>query len=182
MRRRLIAFTLAFACVALLAPTSSIASPTGDAYWQQRGCLHGHPSRVAYRTTSAIVRSPAVLTHKRWRRAHHYVVCVETAEKHAAVQQHVRKLLRWRAANKWKLIYERMPAVWRAWAWRTDGCESTHGANMGSNFLGRFQWVWSTWHHAGGVGDPAAAGYYHEAVLAIRLAQREGTRHWPTCG
>lgn len=104
-----------------------------------------------------------------------------------------RKLGEWRRwrrsyAGVWQLRFERLAPGWRGWAHGTAFCET--GGKMNRNayngagpFYSYFQWMLGTWYAQGGADrHPYSATYAHQAVLAVRLAIREGTSHWPTCG
>lgn len=151
-------------------------------YWTKiAACDHGHRSVVAKRRIVRLLHAPYV---KR-RSVRHYNRCVATRAKRRYLTRVVKNGWEWRAANVWEIRLARLPASWRAWAERTAWCESKRGTDPRTNlngFRGIFQWVMSTWYAAGGTGDPAVAGYAHEAVVAIGLARREGTGHWPNCG
>lgn len=151
-------------------------------YWMQiANCGHGHRSEVAKTRIVVLLHAPYV----RRGQVRHYNRCVATREKRRYLTRVVESGWRWRAAHYWELRLAREPAGWRAWAERTAWCESKRGTDPRTNlngFRGIFQWVMSTWRSAGGTGDPAYAGYAHEAVIAIGLARSDGTQHWPNCG
>lgn len=100
-----------------------------------------------------------------------------------------RSLRRHKAAHArrfhWQIRFHRMPAAGKAWAHSTAACESNHGRDPRTNlngYRGIFQWVMSTWYAAGGRGDPAVAGFHHEAVLAWPWHLSHPTGQWPNCG
>lgn len=173
--------------LAILAVLVGIAAPGKPRpnYATERGCSHWHRSHTAYERVRLLMRNHRPVVRRR--AVAHYATCVATREKSRALWGYVRRSWRWRHsyAHAWPIRLNREPASWRAWAWNTSWCESRRGADPRTNtngYRGRFQWVLSTWRSAGGVGDPAVASYAHEAVIAIGLARREGTHHWPRCG
>ena len=193
----LLAFGLAFAFgwtqeAEPQAQAQEVAAPPAPpkprlSYAQRRGCRVTHPSRRSYRKVRKMLRHHQPLRPIQRRRSKHYAVCVATRKKSRAVWRFVRRSYGWRGlyAHYWPIQLNRLPAWTRSWAEATAWCESDMGQNPRTNlngFRGRFQWVMSTWYGAGGRGDPAAASYEHEAVIAIGLMLREGAGHWPNCG
>jgi proteasome lid subunit RPN8/RPN11 len=45
-----------------------------------------------------------------------------------------------------------------------------------------FQWLLSTYHAAGGVGDPMYASFQTQAVIAVGWHHSHPTGQWPVCG
>lgn len=97
----------------------------------------------------------------------------------------------------WEQRYLHQSATWRHWAIATGSCESGNNprTTTGNGFLGAFQFIPSTWWDAP-LTDPPGGRYiegwaHHlpnhmsweaQAVVSIKLAQRDGTGHWPNCG
>lgn len=88
--------------------------------------------------------------------------------------------------------WRHMVPSWQRWARATGSCESGNRAHIatGNGFYGAFQFVPSTWYAAQRYAPPRlhtsrmahAVRWEHQAVIAISLAQAEGTGHWPVCG
>jgi hypothetical protein len=76
----------------------------------------------------------------------------------------------------------------KKWAHRTSQCESgqrpkVHGG--GGAYHGAFQFMKSTWKSSpkSPGGDPHTYDWTTQAVVAVKLKQRDGARtHWPNCG
>lgn len=82
----------------------------------------------------------------------------------------------------WEVRFHRLSGEDQLWANRISHCESSdRQIARESGFLSYFQWVYSTWIAAGGVGNPEDASWYHQAVLAVRWMHQHGTMHWPDC-
>lgn len=68
---------------------------------------------------------------------------------------------------------------------RLAACESGMRQNAvggGGRYLSFFQWTLSTWHAAGGQGDPRNVDYGTQKAIAMRWAQRSNPYgQWPTC-
>ena len=161
------------------------APPPLKPYWQRRGCNHGHRFLVAHGRIRKLIRNHNPYVRKK--RVQHYATCVERRKMSRKLNRFAKRSWQWRKqyAHIWAIRLNRLPAWTRNWATSTAWCESDMGQNPRTNlngFRGRFQWVMSTWYAAGGAGDPAAASYEHEAVIAIGLMLREGAGHWPNCG
>lgn len=171
---------------ALLATGSAVGGtvdPTAPRpYWEAiSGCDHGHRSQVAKRRIARLLRAPYV----RRQAVRHYTRCVETrAKRRYLTREVVKPGWRWRKAHYWSIRLERLPASWRAWARSTSACESDYPSQHGNGgmFHGSFQFMLGTWWSAGGTGDPHTKSYEEQAVIAIGLAMRDGTGHWPVCG
>jgi hypothetical protein len=86
---------------------------------------------------------------------------------------------------------------WRAWSIRTGSCESgnrpaAHDNATGYTYHGAMQFHLGTWASARGhmperirarlPADPHNATLKGQRIVAIDLARREGTQHWPRCG
>ena len=75
----------------------------------------------------------------------------------------------------------------RHWANKTAQCESGKNPKAiggGGRYRGAFQFLKSSWHHAPKTpgGDPIDYPYRTQAVVAVALKKREGTKPWPVCG
>jgi hypothetical protein len=75
----------------------------------------------------------------------------------------------------------------KRWARSTAECESGRDPDAiggGGKFRGAFQFLISTWDRApkSPGGDPIDYPYRTQAVVAVALMHRDGTRHWPNCG
>jgi hypothetical protein len=73
------------------------------------------------------------------------------------------------------------------WAHRTSECESGGDPNAiggGGTYRGAFQFMRQTWRSApkSPGGDPIDYKWRTQAVVAVSLKHREGTRPWPNCG
>lgn len=134
---------------------------------------------------STYLRQATILPYK-VKRVRRIIRC----QRRAVSRRIARKVLpRYKAQHArrfyWEIRWMRIPIGWQNWAHSTAECESRHGTDPRTNlngFRGIFQWEMPTWRSAGGTGDPAYAGFFHEAVIAVGLARREGTGHWPRCG
>jgi hypothetical protein len=168
--------------MSLVVSTQAYAVPAPALpYWATiDNCDHGHRSQVAKKRITTLLHAPYVDR----KQVRHYNRCVTTRAKRAYLNRVVQNGWAWRKANYWQLRFERLPAGWQAWAWSTGACESGNNpaTNTGNGFYGAFQFMLSTWAAAGGAGNPAAQSWHYQAVIAIGLAQREGTGHWPNCG
>jgi hypothetical protein len=75
----------------------------------------------------------------------------------------------------------------RHWANKTAECESGKDPNAiggGGKYRGAFQFMKQSWHDAPKTpgGDPIDYGYKTQAVVAVALKKRMGTKPWPVCG
>ena len=75
----------------------------------------------------------------------------------------------------------------KRWARKTSECESggnrkIHGGN--GAYHGAFQFMKSTWASSpmSPGGDPHRHTWKTQAVVAVKLKQRDGAGHWPNCG
>jgi hypothetical protein len=94
--------------------------------------------------------------------------------------------MKWRDqyAHKWVIVFNRLPAWARAWAWSTGACESGNdpAKATGNGYLGAFQFLPGTWWAAGGTGLPNQHSWHYQAVIAVRWLLRAGDEQWPVCG
>jgi hypothetical protein len=90
-------------------------------------------------------------------------------------------------ADRYDFLWQQARRSERRWANRTAECESGKDPDAiggGGRYRGAFQFLRSTWRRApkSPGGDPIDYRYRTQAVVAIALKEREGTRHWPNCG
>jgi hypothetical protein len=88
---------------------------------------------------------------------------------------------------KYAHIWAKTPVEDKRWAKSTSACES--GGNPkaiggGGAYRGAFQFTKSTWRTSpkSPGGDPIAYSFETQAVVAVLLMHREGTKPWPVCG
>jgi Transglycosylase-like domain len=89
--------------------------------------------------------------------------------------------------SKYKRLWRKTSRHNKHWANKTAECESGKDPNAiggGGQYRGAFQFMKSSWHHAPKTpgGDPIDYGYKTQAVVAVALKKREGTKPWPVCG
>jgi hypothetical protein len=89
--------------------------------------------------------------------------------------------------NKYKRLWRQTSRHNKHWANKTAECESGKDPNAiggGGTYRGAFQFMKSSWHHAPKTpgGDPIDYGYKTQAVVAVALKKRMGTKPWPVCG
>lgn len=85
----------------------------------------------------------------------------------------------------WRVVFGRMPAGERAWAYSTSSCESGRvpWKHDGSGtYHGAFQFSLRTAWAAGFRADPHTRSWYEQAVRAIRWKWRTSDEQWPVCG
>jgi hypothetical protein len=90
-------------------------------------------------------------------------------------------------ASKYKRLWRKTSRHNKHWANKTAECESGKDPNAiggGGTYRGAFQFMKSSWHHAPKTpgGDPVDYSYKTQAVVAVALKKREGTKPWPVCG
>jgi soluble lytic murein transglycosylase-like protein len=90
-------------------------------------------------------------------------------------------------AEKYARLWEKTSRRDRRWARQTAECESGGDPDAiggGGRYRGAFQFLKSTWKRApkSPGGDPIDYPYRTQAVVAVALMHRDGTRHWPNCG
>ena len=89
--------------------------------------------------------------------------------------------------GKYERLWRKTSRHNKHWANKTAECESGKDPNAiggGGRYRGAFQFMRSSWHHAPKTpgGDPIDYGYKTQAVVAVALKNREGTKPWPVCG
>lgn len=84
----------------------------------------------------------------------------------------------------WKHRFKALPPEGKRWARCVSFHESrNHRIARASGFLSYFQWVGSTWHAAGGHGNPeVSATWYEQAVRAWFWHLSHPTGQWPRTG
>jgi soluble lytic murein transglycosylase-like protein len=89
--------------------------------------------------------------------------------------------------SKYKRLWRKTSRHNKHWANKTAQCESGKDPKAiggGGQYRGAFQFMKSSWKHApkSPGGDPIKYGYKTQAVVAVALKKREGTKPWPVCG
>jgi len=92
-----------------------------------------------------------------------------------------------RTSPRYERLYRRARTGEKRWARRTAECES--GGNPraiggGGAYRGAFQFLRSSWRTSpkSPGGDPIRYTYRVQAVVAIHLRRKMGSRPWPVCG
>ena len=88
---------------------------------------------------------------------------------------------------KYERLWDRTSGKDKRWARRTAKCESGGDPNAiggGGRYRGAFQFMKATWRTSpkSPGGDPIDYSYTTQAVVAVKLKQRDGAGHWPVCG
>lgn len=99
---------------------------------------------------------------------------------------HVKRQHHWIRTHIWQHRWHHLTRHERSWA----RCISVH--ESGNRRVAResahwsyFQWALSTWHAAGGSGNPENVEWFEQAVRAVHWAHRAGSSQWTTsstCG
>ena len=89
--------------------------------------------------------------------------------------------------SKYKRLWDGTSHRNKRWARKTARCESGGNPNAiggGGRYRGAFQFMKSTWRTSpkSPGGDPIDYSYRTQAVVAVKLKQRDGAGHWPVCG
>ncbi|GIK77443.1 MAG: hypothetical protein EDQ89_08270 [Acidobacteria bacterium] len=88
---------------------------------------------------------------------------------------------------KYHRLWDRVKRKDRRWAARVAECESGRDPNavaLNGRYRGAFMFTrdaWKTSPKSPG-GDPVDYSYRTQAVVAVHLKKRDGTRPWPVCG
>lgn len=88
---------------------------------------------------------------------------------------------------KYHRLWDRVERRDRRWAARVAECESGRDPNavaLNGRYRGAFMFTrdaWKTSPKSPG-GDPIDFSYRTQAVVAVHLKKRDGTRPWPVCG
>lgn len=167
----------------IVASTIALAT-AAPVYGAQHGCDHVHRSQVAKHRVGLLLHNHHPYVRKD--RVRHYKTCVVSRAKHRAVVKYTNALRRWRMtyAHRYPIMFNRLPAGDRAWAYSTGACESGNNpaTNTGNSFFGAFQFMLGTWHSAGGTGYPNQHSWAYQAVVAVRWMHIAGAGQWPNCG
>lgn len=105
----------------------------------------------------------------------------------------VRRHERWlRVHRPWVWRWEHLKEWEREWArcvahWETFGVPWSRKATVdtGNHYQGATQWLTSTWHMAGGSGEPKYHSLHEQLVRTVWWAHRKSPRQWSTsarCG
>ncbi|MFN8160855.1 MAG: hypothetical protein U0R52_07420 [Solirubrobacterales bacterium] len=86
-----------------------------------------------------------------------------------------------------RLYYGNLTQAERRWASKTSWCESGHNPRAvggGGRYRGAFMFLLSSWAISPKTpgGDPIRYSYRTQAVVAVMLKRKMGTRPWPVCG
>jgi hypothetical protein len=89
--------------------------------------------------------------------------------------------------SKYKRLWRKTSRHNKRWANDTAQCESGKDPNAiggGGDYRGAFQFLRKSWHQApkSPGGDPIDYGYKTQAVVAVALKKKMGTKPWPVCG
>jgi soluble lytic murein transglycosylase-like protein len=89
--------------------------------------------------------------------------------------------------SKYKRLWRKTSRHNKHWANKTAECESGKDPNAiggGGQYRGAFQFMRSSWKNAPKTpgGDPIDYGYKTQAVVAVALKKKMGTKPWPVCG
>jgi hypothetical protein len=88
---------------------------------------------------------------------------------------------------KYQRLWDRVKRHDRRWAARVAECESGKDANavaLNGRYRGAFMFTRDAWKTSPKTpgGDPIDYSYRTQAVVAVHLKKRDGTRPWPVCG
>lgn len=91
------------------------------------------------------------------------------------------------SSARYTKVWDRFNRHDRTWAHKTSKCESGQNPRaIGGNgrYRGAFQFTRPTWKSApkSPSGDPIRYSWTTQAVVAVLLKHREGTKPWPVCG
>jgi Transglycosylase-like domain len=91
------------------------------------------------------------------------------------------------SGSKYKRLWRKTSRHNRHWANKTAECESGKDPNAiggGGQYRGAFQFMKKSWKNAPKTpgGDPIDYGYKTQAVVAVALKKKMGTKPWPVCG
>lgn len=178
------AIVLVAVALVALSDVSASAAPQPDsstmAYWQIRGCSHGHSSPHAGRKITAIMKSIEPLTKKRYKRVWHYVVCTNERSGHLKVKERFEDLRKWRISHREWIKEQRLWAYIRAnplpyCTWGPESGGSYTARNPSSTAGGKYQMLDGTFHSYGGINyggshDAAQAPPLEQEIVARRLA------------
>jgi Transglycosylase-like domain len=89
--------------------------------------------------------------------------------------------------ERYQRLWDRVSEADKRWARRVSWCESGRDPNataLGGEYRGAFMFTWDAWKTSpkSPGGDPIDYSYVTQAVVAVALKARDGTRPWPECG
>lgn len=150
-------------------------------------CDHTHAIVSALRGVRTVYRDPRPLTRRRGAHGWHFVLCTRSYRSYRRARHALVTWRNWRVDHPWLLRWERLAPWQRQWANSTAFCETGGKMNPrivspGGKYRGLMQFDFSTWHLAGGSGDPIDATANEQKVRAVYWMDREGTSPWPNCG
>jgi hypothetical protein len=92
-----------------------------------------------------------------------------------------------RTPAKYHRLWDRVSPTDRDWAREVSWCESGRDPDalgLGGQYRGAFMFTWDAWKTSPKTpgGDPIDYSYRTQAVVAVALKKRDGTRPWPVCG
>jgi hypothetical protein len=92
-----------------------------------------------------------------------------------------------RTPAKYHRLWDRVSPGDRDWARKVSWCESGRDPDalgLGGEYRGAFMFTWDAWQTSPKTpgGDPIDYSYRTQAVVAVALKKRDGTRPWPVCG
>lgn len=155
-------------------------------YWQQRGCQHKHPSRVARSRIKRLLKNLRPLNATRAKRVKHYATCVATKAKAHSVHKYARRLYAWRKQypQVHEIQFNKYPVAVRNHLYSIAMCESGGNPRAISGdgiYRGKYQFDYRTWGEVGGYGDPVNAHEFEQDHRAAMLYVRAGSGRWPVC-
>jgi len=92
-----------------------------------------------------------------------------------------------RGDSKYQRLWDKVSARDKRWARKTAECESGRDPKAvggGGQYRGAFMFLKSSWRTSpkSPGGDPIDYPYSTQAVVAVALKHRDGTKPWPVCG
>ena len=92
-----------------------------------------------------------------------------------------------RTPAKYHRLWDRVSPEDRDWARKVSWCESGRDPDalgLGGEYRGAFMFTRDAWKTSPKTpgGDPIDYSYRTQAVVAVALKKRDGTRPWPVCG
>jgi hypothetical protein len=92
-----------------------------------------------------------------------------------------------RTPSKYDRLWDRVSPEDRDWARKVSWCESGRDPDalgLGGQYRGAFMFTRDAWKTSPKTpgGDPIDYSYRTQAVVAVALKKRDGTRPWPVCG
>ena len=89
--------------------------------------------------------------------------------------------------RKYKRHWDRVSKKDKRWAKKVGYCESGNDPDMtalGGRYRGAFMFTRDAWKTSPKTpgGDPVDYAWKTQAVVAVALKKRDGTRPWPACG